>query len=144
MSGRFATGAKFSEVPEWNILCDIPAARKVYESRLFKQMICVGSDVTRQLVLKIEEAKIKLEKKSLTIILDMAKIWFNERMKMTLHDPLAGSIIFNNSICTYKRGYTDIDGQTGVTYWKDSEDGPITAVEAVNYSEFIKFFFSLI
>jgi purine nucleosidase len=144
MSGRFAAGERFSDVPEWNILCDIPAARIVYQTGLFNQILCVGSDVTRELVMPVEQARGRLADTGMAPVRDMADIWFAGRTKMTFHDPLAAALLFNPDLCTYKRGYADIDNTTGTTFWTDAPAGALTVTDTVDIQAFFAWYFSFV
>ena len=141
MSGRFSDHEGMKDVPEWNVLCDVSAAKTVYDTVGLRDSLYVGSDVTRRLVMPVDIATERLDVPLLAPVRDMAEIWFAGRQKMTLHDALAGALLLDPGWCTYKRGRIELDTHSGVTRWHD--DSQLTrATAGVNIAGFFDHFFS--
>lgn len=142
MNGRFSATGPLRDVPEWNALCDVSAAYTVYHTANLKNTLFVSSDVTRRLVMHINEATARLDVPALAPVQHMAKIWFTGREKMTFHDPLAAVLLHNPDLCTYKFGMPEIDRESGLTTWDDDQESSTRATEGVDISGFFTQFFS--
>ena len=142
MSGRFSGYEGMEDVPEWNVLCDISAANSVYHTVGLRDVLYVGSDVTRRLVMRVEVATERLDVPCLAPVRDMARIWFAGRKKMTLHDALAGALVLDPSWCTYKRGRIELDTASGVTRWHDDDTQLTRVTDGVDVRGFFDHFFS--
>jgi purine nucleosidase len=67
---------------------------------------------------------------------------------ITFHDPLAATTIFNDEICSFRKGNVDveIDGKhgEGFTAWKEDQTGGFHEVAAeVNVQNFFTEYFSV-
>lgn len=143
MSGRFSGYEGMGDVPEWNVLCDVLAASIVYGMVGLRDVLYVGSDVTRRLVMQMDVATERLAVPLLAPVRDMAAIWFAGRGKMTLHDALAGALMLDPSWCTYKRGRIELDTASGVTRWHNDDTQLTRVTEGVDIPGFFDHFFSL-
>jgi inosine-uridine nucleoside N-ribohydrolase len=144
MSGRFSNYQGMQDVPEWNTLCDISAAGTVYQSESLNNPLFVGSDVTRRLVLTVDDARERLSAPSLALVRDMSEIWFAGRDKMTVHDGLAAALLFDSDLCTYKHGRIVLEPITGATRLELNHESPVTVTESVDRSRFFERFFSVL
>jgi purine nucleosidase len=76
---------------------------------------------------------------------EMSKIWFEKREKIKFHDPLAAVTIFNESVCSYKKGTVTIqredDDFDGITIWEENSNGPHRIGSAVNVERFFESYF---
>ena len=117
MGGTFGDAPTGQDRAEWNVACDPSAAELVYKApvRLHRS---VGLNVTRKVMMSVEEVRRRFRAPLLLPVLDMAEIWFAEsHPSMTFHDPLAAATIFEPDLCTYRQGIvtvenTDTPGKT--------------------------------
>ena len=144
MSGRFSNYQNMADVPEWNVLCDVEAARICYGAASQVDTLLVSSDITRRLVVERSVAKEKLIDMALQIgpVVEMSEVWFESRPKMTIHDGLAAALLFEPDLCSYKRGQPLLDLQSAVTGWRDDDSSSIVATEGVDVGDFFTHFFT--
>jgi purine nucleosidase len=111
---------------EWNAICDPHAAAIVYRATPTVHR-SVGLDVTSQVTMKAHEVRERFQLPLLRPVLDFAEVWFKERDTITFHDPLAAVTLFDDQICTFKRGQVDVELMNphvmGMTLWQEGE-GP--------------------
>lgn len=136
MGGKF-----FDEFPEWNIRCDVAAARAVFDSDA--EIYAVGLDVTLQVTIGRDEAKEKFERlNDLAPVSDFIKIWFRDCDHVTFHDPLAATVLFDDKICTFKQGSVEVDlGTNGITTFGESAEGKHLVADSVDTERFYKEYF---
>jgi purine nucleosidase len=125
MCGRF-TGI-ISDAPqvEWNALVDPHATAIVYKAPV-QDHRSVGLDVTLKVRMPVEEVKQRFESRLLQPVLDFAEVWFKDVKEIIFHDPLAGTTIFDESICEFQSGEIEIDLENvpGQTLWKPGATPP--------------------
>ncbi len=56
-----------------------------------------------------EEVRQRFRTPRLSLVLDMAEVWFNERSVITFHDPLAAATLFDQSFVRFERGTVDVE-----------------------------------
>lgn len=142
MGGKFFE--EFPEWSEWNIRCDVAAARAVFDSDA--EIYAVGLDVTLKVTLGKDEAKEKFEAlNDLAPVSDFIKIWFRSCETVTFHDPLAATVLFDDKMCSFKRGSVDVDLSTdGITRFTESADGKHFVADSVDVNRFyIEYFKNL-
>ncbi len=80
-------------------------------------------------------------------VLDFAEIWFRRRDKITFHDPLTATTIFDEQICQFERGNANVelaaDHSLGRTDWSPDENGQQEVAMQVNPTKFFDHFFSV-
>ena len=110
---------------EWNAKLDPAATAIVYRAAPpFHRSI--GLDVTEQVTLAADEVRQRFQAPLLRPVLDFAEVWFQHAKRITFHDPLAATTIFNDAICGFEPGRIEIelksDHLAGATLWypKDS------------------------
>ena len=93
-----------------------------------------------------DEVRRRFQHPRLLPVLDFAEIWFQEQDKITFHDPLAATTIFAPGICTFQRGWVEIEladqEALGMTRWTPDPGGPHEAALGVNPEAFFKHYFS--
>lgn len=148
MGGVF-TGAQPSPLPvniEWNIKNDPDAAAVVYASRPPVHR-SLGLDVTRQVVMAATEVRARFDTPLLRPVRDFAEVWFRQRESITFHDPLAATVIFDESLCTFSRGNVDVELTStrarGVTYFTADANGPLEVGATVDVAAFFAHYFSV-
>ncbi len=144
MSGRFSNYQEMAQVPEWNVLCDVDAARICYDAASTVDSLFVSSDVTRRLVMERTVARERLTRVASQIgpVVDMSETWFADRPKMTIHDGLAAALLFEPDLCSYKRGSPVLDAHTAVTAWRDDDSSGVVATANVDVDRFFDHFFT--
>lgn len=144
MSGRFSDTSGMANVPEWNLLCDLDAARIVYGAAQGVDTLLVSSDVTRQLSVGAQDAAPLLSERRLGPVGSMSRVWFATREKMTIHDGLAAALLFEPNLCSLKPGVPVVEWATGVSSWQDDARSRINATCTVDTQAFLNHFFGVI
>jgi inosine-uridine nucleoside N-ribohydrolase len=146
MGGVFTDNSGINGFLEWNIMLDPHAASIVYNSpvKIFKS---VGLDVTRKVTMDAKTVKQRFNTKLLEPVLDFAHVWFEERDRITFHDPLAAVTIFNNDICTFKNGKVEVEllseRLSGLTFWKEDSNGNHEVALQVDQKKFFDEYFKV-
>lgn len=138
MIGQFLTEGR-----EWNALVDPVASALVYH---YAECLSIGLDVTRKCVISAEEAREKFTGPLLGTALKFAEIWFRQRDRITFHDPLAATVIFEPDLCTYRDGHVTVEiadpAIEGTTYWSENTNGnPHRIAVEVNPEAFFDHYF---
>ncbi len=80
-------------------------------------------------------------------VLDFAEVWFQERPRITFHDPLAAATLFDDAICDFECGQVMIDladNETlGKTIWQPG-DGPHEVARTVDSARFFEHYFDIV
>jgi inosine-uridine nucleoside N-ribohydrolase len=132
---------------EWNIWCDPHAAAVVYRAPV-KTSRSIGLDVTTQVTMAAPEVREKFQTKLLRPVLDFAEVWFQHAEKITFHDPLAATTIFENGICGYERGDIDVElhdpDAFAVTKWTPTAQGHHEIATTVDADKFFAHYFDTV
>jgi inosine-uridine nucleoside N-ribohydrolase len=107
MCGVFTTKTVDNAL-EWNAMLDPHATAIVYRAPVPVHR-SIGLDVTCRVTMPAAEVRQKFQTPLLRPVLDFAEVWFQNADKITFHDPLAATTIFDDSICTFERGNVDIE-----------------------------------
>lgn len=105
-------GAYFKQYADWNVMCDVEAAKLVLEN--VKVLECLGADVTHQLTLAESELQ-RLAALSITsgaekYIGELMQLWQKENPARlpALHDPLAVYYAAFPDICSVKNQHISV------------------------------------
>jgi inosine-uridine nucleoside N-ribohydrolase len=132
---------------EWNAICDPYATAIIYKAPV-KIHKSVGLDVTCQVTMSREEVEQNFKADILKPVADFAEVFFEKAKKLTFHDPLAAAVIFDENICTFKKGKVDIELASsrlkGMTCWKASDDGEHEIALEVDRNRFLEHYFSVV
>jgi purine nucleosidase len=129
---------------EWNALVDPVATAMVYRAKppIHRS---IGIDVTIQVTMPAAEVRKKFTAPLLRPVLDFAEIWFKNVEKVTFHDPLAATTIFDNKICTFERGHVEVETKSdmlaGTTMWNPGKGYHDVALK-VDSKRFFDHYFS--
>ncbi len=93
---------------EWNAMLDPDATAMVYRAHPPRHR-SIGLDVTTKVTMDVNNVKRRFQAKVLRPVLDFAEVWFQETDRITFHDPLAATTIFDDTICTFERGTVTVD-----------------------------------
>jgi inosine-uridine nucleoside N-ribohydrolase len=130
---------------EWNALIDPHATAIVYRSPIAVHR-SIGLDVTLQVVMPAAEVRRRFQHPRLLPVLDFAEIWFQEQDKITFHDPLAATTLFDSAICAFQRGRVEVEladqEAAGMTCWTPDPAGPHEVALQVNPESFFTHYFS--
>lgn len=136
------------EYPEWNIWCDVEAAKIVFNSGV--NLTCITLDTTLKTALSNEDV-LELKnssKKELKTIYEMMQKWFKhyEFTTPVMHDPLTIASLINEDLITYKYLPIDINVKDyrGFFFVNEEKNNNILASIEVNKEEFLKLFKSII
>jgi len=140
MCGRFIDQDAAPRGPlEWNALLDPHATAMVYRAPARLQR-SFGLDVTTQVVMDADPVRKRFRAAAQTDgpgqllrpVRDFAEVWFEERQRLTFHDPLAAVCIFEEDICQYEAGTVDVElhaeSRLGQTRW---QSGPTDSAQQV-------------
>jgi len=137
---------------EWNAMLDPVATAIVYRAtaRVHRS---IGLDVTTQVTMPATEVRQHFQVPLLRPVLDFAEVWFQHVDRITFHDPLAATTIFDDGICAFERGRVDVELKSerlyGMTHWsgvsKDitTPSGPHEVALEVNSQRFFEHYFSV-
>jgi len=131
---------------EWNILNDPHAAAIVFHADI-PLVHAIGLDVTLQVTMPSAEVRRRFEKKLLRPVLDFAEVWFSHAQdRITFHDPLAATTIFDEEICEFEAGNIDVELNSeklaGFTFWNpDSKAARHQVAKTVNSKRFFEHYF---
>lgn len=150
MTGVFTNTLKSIEewsTVEWNASLDPHALSIVLESQL-RKMYIISLDVTVQLTIEKEDFLHHFSSEIFAPLHPLAAVWFENRDRITFHDPLAAEIIFNKHLCTYSPSQVYVELQSpvlaGFTIKKLSKESSIFIAETVDKNAFFKDFFATI
>ena len=81
-------------------------------------------------------------------VLDFAEVWFEKVDRITFHDPLAATTIFDDSICEFERGTIGVELNDvkllGRTHWTPGGPSPRhEAALSVSPDRFFDHYFSV-
>jgi purine nucleosidase len=142
MNGYFLGDKK---TPEWNTKLDPHASQMVYQAGV-SDVLAVGIDVTQQVKMEATELRSRFDTKLLRPVLDFAEVWFRVRPHITFHDPLAATVIFDESICEYETGEITVELADspirGMTHWNPQKSGHRIA-RSVDVPRFFEHYFSV-
>ncbi len=139
-----ATGA------EWNMRCDPEAAAIVFRVPV-PRLLAVGLDVTEQCLMPSAEVREHFAEAGppLTLVLQMAEVWFRQTSKITFHDPLAAALIFEPGLCQTERQRIEVDTSgtrtAGQTFFDtDAAEKPHEIAVTVDAPAFFAHYFAVI
>ncbi|GIX05680.1 MAG: hypothetical protein KatS3mg115_0083 [Candidatus Poribacteria bacterium] len=115
MNGVFtARGGHGPGAREWNALCDPLATGIVYRAKT-PRTVAIGLEVTTRCVLDADTCRRRFREAGgpLSIVAQMAEVWFRGRSQITFHDPLAAATIFRPELCEYQDGEVRVETGPG-------------------------------
>jgi inosine-uridine nucleoside N-ribohydrolase len=132
---------------EWNAGGDPHATALVFRADVARHR-AVGLDVTSRVTMDSDAARKRFDTDLLRPVLDFAEIWFEQRDRITFHDPLAAATIFDDRICAFERGSVEVElaGERvkGMTHWTPGgPEGRHEVALGVDADRFFNHYFSV-
>jgi len=147
MCGYFEFKFKGKYKLEWNAKGDYHSSEIVfkYNPPIVRS---IGLDVTSRVQMNSEEFRNKFNAEPFRPLWDYASHWFQTYShSVTFHDPLAGTTVFNNEICKFKKGNIRIGikgkRNKGKTRWTENINGCHEIAVSVNRQKFFDEYFSV-
>lgn len=134
---------------EWNAQVDAHATSIVYGAPVAVHR-SIGLDVTHKVSMSPAEFRHAFSGVRLfDPILEWADIWFRDWPGTTFHDPLAAAVVFEPTLCSFRRGNVRIalqpEGRFGATDWTaDEAAGAHEVAVHVNGARFFEHYLSVI
>lgn len=145
MAGVFMKKTRADHPGEWNVLCD-PHAAAIAFARAPKMTRLIGLDVTTRVAMSADEVRRRFDTPLLERVVEFAEVWFEKAERITFHDPLAASVIFNDGICGYREGGVRVelgeDRIPGATPFEPGA-GSIRIADSVKEDRFFEEYFSV-
>jgi inosine-uridine nucleoside N-ribohydrolase len=137
MAGAF--GSAGARDLEWNSVCD-PLATSIAFAVEGVEHKHIPLDVTLQCRVPAADLRATFKSELLSVVLEMAEVWFKQREEIVLHDPLAAMTVFQPDLCEYRRGKGSVDPETGKTGFVEDEEGPDEVAFGVHASAVVQEF----
>lgn len=132
---------------EWNARLDPHALDIVCRSSV-PSLTMVGLDVTRKVTMTEADFRERCTGGVLDVVASFAEVWFRSRDTVTFHDPLAGAIVFQPDLCTYRTGRVTVEtaegDSMGGTTFEEREDGTHRAAAEVDAEKFFEHYWSVV
>lgn len=131
---------------ENNSIVDPHATSIVYRARC-RNFVNIGNNVSSRVVMTPEEAERRFRHPIMQVVMSIAREWFKDEPRVSFHDPLAAVCIFNDDVCSYKRGYMDcvLDSRLlgGMTIFREDPAGPHQVAWDVDGDKFSEHLFEV-
>lgn len=131
---------------ENNSIVDPHATSIVYRARC-RNFVNIGSNVSSRVVMTPEEAERRFRHPIMQVVMSIAREWFKDEPRVSFHDPLAAVCIFNDDVCSYKRGYMDCVLASrllgGMTIFREDPAGPHQVAWDVDGDKFFEHLFEV-
>lgn len=131
---------------ENNSIVDPHATSIVYRARC-RNFVNIGNNVSSRVVMTPEEAERRFRHPIMQVVMSIAREWFRDEPRVSFHDPLAAVCIFNDDVCSYKRGYMDcvLDSRLlgGMTIFREDPAGPHQVAWDVDGGKFFEHLFEV-
>lgn len=143
MNGYFGSEALPEPYYNWNSWADPLASKIVFGSRVAVHR-AIPLEVTDMLTIEAEQAGGLLKRNSnlMKAVFDFGNAWLESAGKLTLHDPLAAVSVFHSDICTFERGYVQVETaekkNMGGTTFTSSDDGNVEIARTVDKKRFYR------
>lgn len=147
LKGLFVMNGYFGEkkLPDpywnWNSWAD-PLASKITFAAPVATHRAVPLEVTDMLTIEADRASelLKADSELMKAVFDFGNAWLKSSNKLTLHDPLAAVSVFYPDICTFERGFVDVETEKaedmGGTHFTPSPDGNVEIARTVDMEHF--------
>lgn len=144
MGGSFFDEAVAFMPVEWNIKNDPVAAKIVFDSGV--PIRVAGLDVTLGLKIRCTDFINASRAKVLEPVVACARKFLERTNDMYFHDPLVAAILFEEDICSFKRGFVHIDigCDWGRTYFTEDGKGNVLVADTVDTERFFWHYYGVV
>ncbi len=144
MGGSFFDEAVAFMPVEWNIKNDPVAAKIVFDSGV--PIRVAGLDVTLRLKIQCTDFINASCAKVLEPVVAYARKFLERTNDMYFHDPLVAAFLFEEDICSFKRGFvhTDIGCDWGRTYFTEDVNGNVLVADKIDPDCFFRHYYEVI
>lgn len=147
MCGVFTSCIPGLPLREWNAMGDPHASAIVYNAPVASHT-SIGLDVTMQCRMDAAECRRRFTGELLSVVADMAEVWFRAAPQVTFHDPLAAVSIFDPDVCGYQTGTVSVELHSpyvpGMTIWSpNAGTTPHRIAVSVDPERFFERYFSV-
>mgnify|MGYP000215168274 CR=1 FL=1 len=131
---------------ENNSIIDPHATHLVYRARTpdFKNF---GNNVSSRVVMTPKQAEEKFTHPIMQVVMSIAREWFKDEPRVSFHDAVTTVCLFNDDVCTYKRGYMDciLDSELlgGMTIFREDPNGPHQVAWDIDEEKFFEHLFEV-
>lgn len=131
----------------WNVWADPISAKTMFSKA--KLIRIYGFEITSKLTMTHEKARSLFTSDMMTAVADFGESWLSENI-MTYHDPLVATALFNPNLCSYKRGFVEVDIETenemkyGKTTFIPDKNGNCELAVSVDVSGFFESYFQVV
>ena len=132
---------------EWNAACD-PYATAIMYNAPVKTIKSIGLDVTTHVTMPKAEFKEKVKGNNIFYpIIDFMNVK-NPDGFITFHDPLAATVIFDESICEFVTGTIEVDIESnrskGLLYFNETTNGKNKVAMQVDSEKFFRHYWEIV
>lgn len=141
MNGYFGAECLPEAYYNWNSWAD-PLASEIVFSSTAAIHRAVTLEVTDRLTLEADTAKelFHTDSSLMQAVFDFGSAWLEKSDKFTLHDPLAAVSVFHHDVCSFARGFVDVETvnseNMGATTFTESKAGNVEISKSVNTERF--------
>jgi inosine-uridine nucleoside N-ribohydrolase len=151
MGGVFTAGNGHGPAAlEWNARVDPLATAIMFRARP-PRFTAIGLEVTTRCRLSATECRRRFATAGgpLTVVAEMAEVWFRGREQLTFHDPLAAAVLFEPELCDYADGLVSVsihdEALAGLTQFRSGGDEkPHRIATAVQPERFFDHYFGAV
>lgn len=143
MNGYFGWEQLPDPYYNWNSWADPLASKIVFSSHIGTHR-AIPLEVTDMLTIEAEQAGTLLRADSdlMKAVFDFGDAWLQSEGKLTLHDPLAAVSIFYPDICSYEKGFVQVEtmqkSTMGSTSFTSAADGNVEIARTVDKERFYR------
>ena len=143
MNGYFGEEKLPDPYWNWNSWAD-PLASQIVFSTPITTYRAVPLEVTDMLTIEAKRASelLRTDSELMKAVFDFGNAWLESSNKLTLHDPLAAVSVFHPDICTFERGFVDVETEKtkdmGGTHFTPSPDGNVEIARTVDMERFYR------
>lgn len=131
---------------ENNSIVDPHATHLVYRAPV-KDHKTIGVNVSSRVTMTPEEARRRFQHPILKAVMAIAGEWFKDEERVSFHDPVAAVCVFNDDVCSYKRGTIDVELESrllaGFTVFHEDAQGPHQVAWDIDEQKFFEHLFEV-
>ena len=143
MNGYFGREQLPDPYYNWNSWADPLASKIVFSARIGIHR-AVPLEVTDQLTIEAEQAGtlVRADSDLMKAVFDFGNAWLQSAGKLTLHDPLVAVSVFHPEICSYEKGFVQVETEQksnmGGTSFVPTPDGNVEIAKTVDKERFYR------